>query len=335
MSLKKELPALICLILALALFCNGALTLLMPQRKDFGATWGMYSKEKKNTIDIMFYGSSLAYCDIIPSEIYKETGIATYIMAGPEQTMPITYRYLSESLKTQSPKTVFIEATGMLYKRSNRSLKANLMYMPWGLNRLIPTLQETDGEEQMELLFPLYSYHDRWDKLDDKAFENISGYDADPLAGYTFLTKVTPLSGITERKFTKNAENYERNLKYAKKMADLCSSENIKLVFFISPIASRMSTALDDKLRSDLTGLGAEFVDFNDDFDKLSIDFSTDFYDECHFNCLGAEKFSKYLAEKLTEWGYEKTENSDEELWKTRIEYYDTQRKSFTLPTAN
>lgn len=90
--LKKELPALLCLLLALALFCCVVLRILTPKRMDYGAVWGMYGEEKENTIDILFYGSSLTYCDIIPSEIYKSTGIATFIMAGPEQTMPVTYR---------------------------------------------------------------------------------------------------------------------------------------------------------------------------------------------------------------------------------------------------
>lgn len=332
MSLKKELPALLCLLLALALFCCAVLRILTPKRMDYGAVWGMYREEKENTIDILFYGSSLTYCDIIPSEIYKKTGIATYIMAGPEQTMPVTYRYFLESIKTQSPKAVFIEATGMLYGRSNRSMKANLMYMPYGMNRLIPTIQETEGEERFELLFPMYAYHDRWDKIGtEEICSNLHGYDADLLAGYTLLTTAEPVKEITERAFSMDSDNYSRNLEYAEKIAERCLSDGIKPVFFISPTSARMSSELKNKLEEDLTELGAAFVDFNDDFEKLSLDFSTDFYDRLHLNCLGAEKFSQYLAGKLTEWGYIETKNSDRELWEERIAHYSALRDSITL----
>ncbi len=331
-SLKKELPALLCLLLALALFCCVVLRILTPKRMDYGAVWGMYGEEKENTIDILFYGSSLTYCDIIPSEIYKNTGIATYIMAGPEQTMPITYRYFLESLKTQSPKAVFIEATGMLYDRSNRSIKANLMYMPWGMNRLIPTIQETEGEERIELLFPVYSYHDRWDKVGiEEIRSNLHGYDADLLAGYTFLTTAEPIAEITERTFSEDPDNYRRNLEYAEKIVERCLTDGIKPIFFISPTSARMRGDVRNQLEEDLTALGAAFVDFNDDFEKLSLDFSTDFYDKLHLNCLGAEKFSRYLAERLTEWGYKETEYSDRELWENRIAHYTSLREGITL----
>ena len=79
-----------------------------------------------------------------------------------------------------------------------------------------------------------------------------------------------------------------------------------------------------------MTALGAEFVDFNDDFEKLSLDFSTDFYYTLHLICLGAEKFSDYLSEKLIEWGYKETENSDRELWEERTAHYHSLRDSMT-----
>ena len=116
--------------------------MVLPKRYDYGSTWDMYLKEEEDTIDVMFFGSSLAYCDVVPATIYQETGITSYVMAGPEQTMPITYRYLRQACKTQSPKAVFIEVSGMLYAKHNRSTKINICYMPWSVDRLAATFQE-------------------------------------------------------------------------------------------------------------------------------------------------------------------------------------------------
>lgn len=342
MSLKKELLGLLCLLLALALFCAAVTPLLTPKRHDYGAVWGMYLKEPEDSIDAMFFGSSLTYCDVIPSVIYEESGASAYVMAGPEQTFPITYRYLREACKTQSPQTVFIEATGLIYGKSNRSTKVNLTYMPWNLERLIPTLEETLTEggktpketEQMEqsarigLLFPLYAYHDRWDELSDRDYrEGILGYDPDLLAGYTFLDQVTPIEKFKERKFEENPENYARNLEYAGKIVEFCNKENIRPVFFLSPLADRLSAEWAEKIASDLTGLGAEFADFNDTFDTFGFDLSTDYYDNRHLNYRGAEKFSRYLAGRLPEWGVTPSGNEDKSLWQERVDHFASLRR--------
>ena len=46
---------------------------------------------------------------------------------------------------------------------------------------------------------------------------------------------------------------------------------------------------------------------------------------------LGAEKFSQYRAENLTEWDYKETEHSDRELWEERIAHYTSLREGMTL----
>ena len=153
-SWKKELLGFVCCLLALVIFCAGASAVVLPKRYDYGSTWDMYLKEEEDTIDVMFFGSSLAYCDVVPATIYQETGITSYVMAGPEQTMPITYRYLKQACKTQSPQVVFLEATGMFYPAHSRSTAVNICYMPWSLDRLALTFQVAEPDEWPGLLFP-------------------------------------------------------------------------------------------------------------------------------------------------------------------------------------
>lgn len=342
MSLKKELLGLLCLILALALFCAAVTPILTPKRHDYGAVWGMYLKEPEDSIDAMFFGSSLAYCDVVPSVIYEEAGITSFVMAGPDQTFPVTYRYLREACKTQSPKTVFIEATGLVHAETSSFVKVNLTYMPWSQERLIPTFEEplTEGgktpEETKEmeqsartgLLFPLYAYHDRWDELSLLDFkEGLLGYDTDPLAGYTFLKRIMPIEEMSARGVADDEDIYARNLEYAGKMVEFCKEQGIRLIFFLSPLTQQLSGKQRAKLFEDLAALGAEFADFNDNFDAFGFDLSTDFYDERHLNYRGAEKFSRYLAGRLPEWGVTPSGNEDKSLWQERADRFAALRK--------
>ena len=112
---KREIIAAVLTAAVILTMCETLSWVLIPKRLDYGATWGYYLEEERDTIDVMFYGSSLAYCDVVPSVIYDETGITSYVMGGPEQTIPMTYYYIKETFRTQSPDVIFVEVTGLLY----------------------------------------------------------------------------------------------------------------------------------------------------------------------------------------------------------------------------
>lgn len=326
-SWRKELAGLCCLLLALLVFCTLAGRVLIPKRHDSGAVWGMYRKEPKNTVDVLFFGSSLVYCNLIPSVIWEETGLQTYLMAGPDQQIPVTYFYLREACKTQSPKAVFIEATAMLTDKPGDSAKVNLAYMPFNENRLLPTFSQVKREDVPGLLFPLYAYHDRWDDLTSQDWqEGILGYETDPLAGYTFLDQAMVFQKLSYRSYD---TVYEKNLEYAEKMTSFCKEKGIRAVFFLAPRAARIEKPVVRRLERELTALGADFWDSQEDFPKLGIDLSADFFDELHFNYRGAEKFSRYTAGKLTELGLSPSGDPESLLWRQRAEHFSSLRKEW------
>lgn len=326
MSLKRELLGMLCLVVALAVLTVAAGKVLTPKRMDYGATWDMYLQEPEDTIDVLFFGTSLVYLDVVPAVIYDETGITSYVMAGPEQTYAVTYSYLKESCKTQSPRTVFVEATGLLSEKSNRSLKVNLTYMPWGRNRLATTFEEASDKELPGLLFPLYAYHDRWDDLTDQDWQiGLHGYDIDPLAGYTFVAKSKPIEEFEEREIEDAEENYARNLEIAQKMADFCDQEGIKLIFFFSPVTNRINDQLVERMEADLAQLSSPVVNYNRLFDEIGFDLSADFYDPLHTNVYGAEKFSRFLANHMASMDLRISPSGreDKALWQERIDAFE------------
>ncbi len=318
-SLKKELAAGVCLLAALVLLCGAALPVLTPKRHDYGSVWGMYEKEPKNSVDVLVLGSSLAYCDIVPAVLYEKTGLTSFVMAGPEQTFPVTYRYLKQALKTQSPRFVMVEATGLLFGKTNRSVKVNLTYMPYNLDRLSATMTETAGSERAGLLFPMYAYHDRWDELTAEDLrKGVLGYDTDPMAGYTFLDEITVIDGFSPRDLPDEPDTYLENLSFVEKIRDLCAEKGIRLYFFLSPYASRPEDGDRAKIMKDVTDRGIMFKDFNGSFDSFGFDLKTDFYDPAHLNYRGAVKFTEYLADRLKA-NITPSGKADAALWKKRV----------------
>ena len=123
-----------------------AARLLMPVRTVYGSDWERFLQEDEDSLDVLLFGSSLLYCDMIPAVLWEDTGLSSYVMAGPEQTIPTSYYYAKETFRTQSPQLVVVEATGMFYPQYTSYSKANVGYMPFGISRLEATFQAAEKE---------------------------------------------------------------------------------------------------------------------------------------------------------------------------------------------
>ena len=320
---KKIILEIIAFIVALAVLLGVTSYLgyrYMPDRRDYGATWNMFLKEKENSIDLMFVGSSMAYCDIIPARIYENTGHTTYVLSAPYMMPDTAYYYIKEALKTQSPKVIMLEATSFFFTINEADYyKVNIGYMPYSLNRLEATLFAAPKSEKLGLLFPLFNYHERWEQYTLKQHvEPRPDATSDIMAGYTYLEKAEPQSERFEREFLCTEEEYEHNLSYLNMIKRLCDSKGIKLELFVVPACEYLSSELSEGLKE--TPGETRLVNFNDHFDEMDFDLETDFFDKRHVNFKGALKFSDYLSEYIEE-NYELPSNDhDTELWQERVE---------------
>ena len=323
--MKKELLALTASLLVIVLVLGAVTGLVSPKRHSYGSDWGEFLKEEEDTIDVLFIGSSLTYCNIIPAIYWEETGLTAWDVTGPELTIPGAYHYLVEALKTQSPGAVFIEISGALYSRYTGFTKTVIGQMPWGWNRLEMTIAEGEPENRLGLLFPLFFYHSRWSELSDddwKVF--LEGYDRDLSAGYTYLNQYRVAEGYVSRTDSgADTENNQRNLEYLKKIAALCLEEGITPVFYESPAASTMPEELMGPIRRELAAIeGTVVVNFNDFRDEIDAALDHDYYDNLHYNAAGAEKFSRFLARWTEEnLSLTPTGRGDAALWQSRVEY--------------
>ncbi len=321
MIMKKiiiEITALLlCLILIFTVTSRIGFVLI-PERHDFGGTWNMYLEEPKDSIDLMFLGSSHAYCNIIPASIHQSTGISSYVLSAPCLTMPLAYYYLKEGLKTQSPKVIMLECTAFFFNRYMGQAKAAIGYMPRGYNRLMSTLSSAEPSERLGLFFPLYNYHDRWDTVPVSSFfTKRADQNPDINAGYTYLNECKAQQSVQERVFEYTNDDLELQKKYLKKIIELCKKEGIRLEIFIAPACLQVSQA-DMKILKDCAQ-DTQVVDFNDNFDGYGFDLGTDFYDSRHLNFSGAVKFTTALCEYVKKFDLETKQSA---LWDSRVKNY-------------
>lgn len=292
----SEWVAAILFMAAIVTFVSVFSYVTLPKRTDYGANWGAFLREEKNSVDVMFFGSSVVYCDIVPSIVAERTGLSAYVMAGPEQTIPITYYYIRETYRTQNPSKVFVDVTAMFFSQYTNFTKANIGYMPWSLNRIAATFAAAEPEERLGLLFPPFNYHDRWPDVNGDSFK---AYAPDENRGYTMLTEANDVGEIRARKVDFDADSYENNLTYLRKIIELCEQKGSKLIYYISPAYGRWEDEYLEKLSRDVADMGYDVIDFNRCYDEIGIEENTEYFDFLHLTYDGAVRFTSYLTDTL------------------------------------
>ena len=68
----------------------------------------MYA-QPRNSIDVVFMGSSHIHCDVNTALLWEKYGIAAYDYSAAEQPLWTTYYYLKEICKYQKPQLVVLD----------------------------------------------------------------------------------------------------------------------------------------------------------------------------------------------------------------------------------
>lgn len=296
---RREFCYGLSLFLLIILLLTAISSALRPLRKDYGATWSAFLSEPKNSMDYLYFGSSYAYCAVNPSMIYDETQLTGYVMAGPEQTLAITYWYLKETLLTQSPSMVFIEASALNFNTYEGYSQINVSYMPRGNNRFGASMNAIESDLKSNMIFELSLYHDLWKEVTAGNLANLYlGNQPDHLKGFTAVSGV--FDSIANGPFDqvpKSNEQYNENMDNLLKIIALCESENIPVAVVYHPTYSQFTDAYYAQVASDITSqTSALFFNWSNLIEEIGIVPTGHFFDPGHLNVEGANIFSRWLG---------------------------------------
>ena len=73
---------------------------------ETSATVNFYRMEK-NSIDVLFLGSSYCMSTFSPQEIYNQYGLRSYNLGTQQQSLLVSYYWLKEALRYQHPSRCF------------------------------------------------------------------------------------------------------------------------------------------------------------------------------------------------------------------------------------
>lgn len=290
---------------------------------------GFYQLEK-NTVDVLFFGSSHAVSTLNPQVIYDTYGITSYNLGSEQQSLVVSYYWLREALKYQSPKVVVVD-TYMLHKFTDsyvynnmncsesavRKAMDNMRLSPlkWEAAQDIARIDPT--QNSLSYILTNIRYHSRWTSLIEDDFTQESMVAHGGVKGFTVMGDNDPdLEYIPFR--AEDAANVtpdimmEPSRTYLEKMVDLCKEKGIQMILVNIPCAESI-----DRYRSTrdfAEACGVPYYDFNEAelYNAIGYNAAEDLLS--HPNYHGAEKVSLYLGKLLAdEYGVEPRQDASYE----------------------
>jgi len=284
------------------------ITLLFVRKANgYGTDIINFYHQKKNSIDIIYLGSSHTYTAFNPYLIEDKTGLKGYILATQQQPIWITYYYFLEALKYQHPKYVVLDVHMLTYSSSDyaeeQSNRDAIDKMKLSKNKLKAIKTSVPKDERNAYYFNIIKYHTRYKELHKVDLKyTFLGYSIDN-KGYIALDYNNQKFNEKDIEFTEEEnEIYNKSEKYLEKIIELAKKNNIELILVKTPaIYKKEEYAKLNYINKYLNNKNIKYINFIDK-EKLKIfDYEKDFYDTGHLTKAGSEKFTlefiKYLEE--------------------------------------
>ena len=303
-------------------------------RKETEGWWNVTAKidgfynSPKNEYDVMFFGSSNAYCSFNPLVIWEKTGVKSYVFATQQQPIWATYYYMKDAFKRQSPDLAVLDI--LMLSKNDEYYDDGVNYtfcdnMPFSIDKVRLAYASAPKGERLGLLLRFLKYHTRWSELEKEDFEYRRGNMSDYSKGFYVLTSKTDKAVHTDlENVTDTLPITEKNREYLEKIIKLCQDKNVRLMMVKAP---SNSTEEDKKYYNETEKIakenGIEFVDYNMYYDEIGLDMREDFFDERHLNIYGAEKFSDYFVENCDYFEGKVRNDSD---WQEEYDRYVAER---------
>ncbi len=332
--MKKAISFVIFILIFALVFSNVDRLLL---RKEIRGWWNVTEKidgfynSPQNEYDVIFYGSSNAYCCFNPLVVWEQTGVKSYVFATQQQPLWATYHYMKDSFKTQAPKLCVVDVLTAGWDKEYYEDGVNYTFcdnMPFSLNKIELVKASVPKGERFNLLVRFMKYHSRWNELSRDDFEYKKADMRDYSKGFYMLANTfsdgvkTDTSNVTEK-----TELLPKNEEYLRKIIKLCKDRKTELLLCKTPSNATVEekkyyNAVEEIAKAE----GVKFIDYNLFYSEIGLDLKRDFFDDNHLNIRGAEKFSRYFA-KTTDFLKDKTRTDED--WQEDYEKYLSNANNF------
>ncbi len=306
--------------------------------------------EPKNSLDVVYVGSSNAYAHFNTTLAYHLYGFTTGMLSADSQPFAVVKYLIKESEKYQKPNLYVIDIAKLvddLDSFGEGDIRKSTDSMKFSKNRndaIDELLHYSKGKKDdcVNYYFSFLTYHNRWKNLSSQNFIG----DNHLYKGYLLFDATVQQEPQQNYKWSVNTIKLQKeNKKVLMNLIDYIQLEKLNTLFVI-PIRTFQNKD-DERLNDAISILKKEkmnVINFND-LKDFTVDFNKDFYNFAHLNVYGSTKYTIYFSNYLKEnyslkdrrnskiyrsWDreYERFKTTFKELTNIKFEQYLSQIKS-------
>lgn len=327
-----KITSFLIIFLMLLNFCMSVFTVNVCNR-TYNSVKDFY-KEKKNSVDAVYIGSSnaLAYWNAMLA--WEEYGIVVPNFACNGMPVPCMQYFLEEAHRAQ-PDAVYVMNLNTLGNENipnEYKHQRIFMYAPFSINKVEGIFRFNDffdvGKSNLaEYFAPVIRFHSNWNNVTEKDFQlESNGFRGSDVEDYYLLNRKDYTKKYKMHdEFTELDNDLENSVH---NLLDYCDEEKLKVLFVTVPQArtknlvgkyNSVNKIISDRGYDTLNLLNDEKI-----HKEMNFDVSKDFYNNNHTNVYGSRKVTYYISEYLIEkYGFEnKRDNENYSDWNDSLDEY-------------
>lgn len=294
--------ALVVLLITLILIRN-----VMELKSPHGVNQARaFYEQPKGKIDVLAIGSSHIHCGINTAQLWSQYGIAAYDLSTAEQPLWVSYYYLKEAYRYQTPEVVLLDVFSPARFKEEYHMKylEEAFYgMRFGINKIEMLKVSVPRENYTDCMPAFLNYHNRYVDLNKEDLRNFFGghKEKENFKGYTpcfdRIDQSEPFGGWNE------LEDYsftDKSREYLQKIIDLTNENGSELRIIVIPYnMDERDNITYNQIEKMAEDAKVSFVDYNKLIEEIGIDKAVDFNDQTHLNYWGSVKFADYLGNTI------------------------------------
>ncbi len=269
--------------------------------------------EQEKDLDMIYVGSSSSICYWQPLRAWNECGFTSYTFATNSLQADGSEYYIREAMRTQHPALFVVELRSYVawldevYDLGLRNGSDSMsLSSPVRWKYIYDYMQKRTNTEETDVgsfYFDIAKYHtnterlgeeDQWKYSNNKAVFDNKGWEW--FEQYDRLEE--PAGFLTDER----GEVPPKCVEALESLMTYCDDKQLDVLFVVSPkVLDKEEQAIYNSLKDIVESRGYRYWNANEHYEEIGLDFSKDFFNGNHTNCFGAEKYTRFLADYITE----------------------------------
>lgn len=268
---------------------------------------------EQENVDMVYIGGSAAFVYWQPLKAWNDYGYTSYSYATNTIQAESLKAYVEEVHKKQNPELFVIGVRAFQYysdEPSEAGIRNSSDFMDMTsisryklLNQYFKNRNVSKDTDKLSYYLDIAKYHTNTSNLASKeAWGFINNNGKSENKGWEWMDSYAYLDAPKDYETQERAELLENDKKILEELLSYCKSEKLNVLFVVCPYwITKEDQAKYNTIGDMIKESGFNYLNANDYYDEMKLDFSTDFYNKNHVNQFGAEKYTSFLEKYISD----------------------------------